>query len=405
MNIPDFCLYRRLTILLLFAIASSHAARATPLNMESVSVQTAAHMLLTPQTVVATADDGIVVGGGSSASKETWAVKFDAANRLQWQYTRQAPPAERQAVIDGASPSSYHGVAEMADGSFFLCAEKPFNRSGLPASMYLTHLNRDGQLLGELPISSNSIATGRNFFLAGCAAWGGNLAVLAYEMSWPPGPVMGLGRLTYLLLVFEPSGALKWELPVVSFQAGTAPDPDGVVFQETGASLTVSATGNVSTELMRFSASGEISAHRKAAGRQLLVHRHAGTAALKLLGLSIGADGYQHTLTVLDDDLAPVSAVSAGHPAAFLVSSVFEKADGTLLMFGSEVNREGTRQRAGIRQVAASLDAEWPLATAFAQFKDPFSIVTATLRRNGEAFAYATAAEPRDPGVVVNFIK
>jgi len=192
---------------------------------------------------------------------------------------------------------------------------------------------------------------------------------------------------------------------VVSFQAGTAPDPDGVVFQETGASLTVSATGNVSTELMRFSASGEISAHRKAAGRQLLVHRRAGTAVLKLLGLSIEADGYQHTLTVLDDDLAPVSAVSAGHPEAFLVSSVFEKADGTLLMFGSEVNREGTRQRAGIRQVAASLDAEWPLATGFAQFKDPFSIVTATLHRNGEAFAYATAAEPRDPGAVVNFIK
>lgn len=373
-------------------------AHAAKVQTESVLVQTAAHQRLTPLTLAATSDDGMLVAGGSAVSKETWAVKFDAARRLQWQYARQAPAAERQAVIGGSNPSSYRGVAEMADGSFFLCAEKPFTRGDPPAGMYLTHLSRDGQLLSELPIRSPGLATDRNFILAGCSAWGGDLAVLAYAMSWPPGPVMSLGRLGYLLLAFDASGALKWELPVASFHAGSAPGPDGIVFQQNGASLVVSTTSNIWTELMRFSPTGKITAHRSVEGRHLLVQSAADAPELKLLGLDIQAGRFTHSLTVLAEDLTPQSVVKSDHPSAFLVSSAFEKADGTLLMFGSDIDREGSHMRAGMRQLDRALAAERPLETAFGHFRDPFSIA-AGLRRNRQAFAYATEAEPRDAGV------
>lgn len=398
---------RRIILLLVAAAGScygSPVAHAAAVQTESVLVQTAAHQRLMPLTLAATSDDGMLVAGGSAVSKETWAVKFDASRRLQWQYARQAPAAERQAVIGGSNPSSYRGVAEMDDGSLFLCAEKPFTRGDPPAGIYLTHLSRDGQLLGELPIRSPSLTNDRNFILAGCSAWGGGFAVLAYAMSWPPGPVMSLGRLGYVLLAFDASGALKWDLPVASFQAGSLPGGDGIVFQQNGASLVVSATSNIWTELMRFSPSGKIAAHRSVEGRHLLVQSAADAAdaaELKLLGLDIQAGRFTHSLTVLAEDLTPQSVVKSDHPSAFLVSSVFEKADGTLLMFGSDIDREGMRLRAGIRQLDRTLTVEQRFPTTFGRFKDPFSIA-AGLRGNRQAFAYATEADPRDAGVTTD---
>ncbi|MQA21505.1 hypothetical protein [Rugamonas rivuli] len=384
-------------LLLGLFIANSHGAMAESVPVrraQEVYVRNQENTPLRPHAMLGTSDQGIVVAGGSGASKQAWAIKLNANDQMEWRYFREAPIDERKAAESGFNPPEFRGVVEMADGSIFLCGNTAF----MPGKVriFLTHLNRKGQLITEHYLESQRQATGLNFTVAACVAWDDGVAVFSVEGHAPePGAVGEVSGSSYLMTALDRTGRLKWERAIPTLSKGFSPDPDGMVLLVAEKSLLVSATNNIGTEVIRIDASGSIVAHRKMDKRFLLVRNTPVNSKVKLYGSSPADDNALNTLVSLSADLSVVSSIEGPYPKNFAASQIFERQNGSLLMFGSNIHFFGDRLRQGVRQVDASLQTERNRTPNLAYRYKGGAIYTACARQTGNEFAYAVEVWPR----------
>ena len=366
--------------------------RPTEVRQE-VLLNSAANAVMEPLAMAVGADDSLLVAGGATATRQAWAARLSAANQVEWMYFRESPPAERLAQQASSTTPEFRAVASMADGSVFLCGNTPY-RSGA-SNIFLTQLDRQGQLLSERPLETPALRGAMVYRADQCIAWGGGVVVVAHEQHYPlPGADGGHGvRASYLLLAFDRVGNFKWEQVVPTLGEGFAPDGQGVVARDAGGALLVSATDNVDTEVLRFDAKGQLRAHRRFDGRYLLLHGRDGDA-VKLFGSVPANDALPRSVVTLDETLAVVARAQGDKPFDFAVRHAFEKRDGSLLLFGSELHAQGERLRAGVRLVDAALKQERHVTLDHRQRLEPSAILAAGARRRDGGYAYATIAVP-----------
>ncbi|MBJ7311576.1 hypothetical protein ACFOLJ_11800 [Rugamonas sp. CCM 8940] len=360
---------------------------------QEVLLNSAANAVMEPLAMAATGDDSLVVAGGATATRQAWAARLNAANKVEWIYFRESPPAERLAQEASSTTPEFRAVASMADGSVFLCGNTPY-RTGA-SNIFLTQLDRQGQLLSEKPVETPASSGAMVYRADQCIAWGEGVVIVAHEQHYPlPGADGGHGvRASYLLLAFDRLGNFKWEQAVPTLGEGFAPDGQGVIVRNVGGALLVSATDNVDTEVLRFDAKGQLRAHRRFDGRYLLIQGQDG-GALKLFGSVPDNDALPRSVITLDDTLAVVARTQGDKPFDFSVRHVFEKRDGSLLLFGSEAHAQGAGLRAGVRAVDAALKQERHVTLDHRQRLDPNAILAASARRRDGRYAYATIAVP-----------
>ncbi|MBV6325155.1 hypothetical protein [Duganella violaceipulchra] len=339
--------------------------------------------------MAATADAGVIVSGGSSASKQAWAFKLNAANQQEWSYFRPAPDQERKTVEQGYDPAMFQGIVNMADGSVFLCASTPFSRGAIP-SLFLTHLDSGGHLLSERPIESNHLRGGRPYNLVSCSAWRDGIALVAFESHWPPPDVPGgVAGASYLVLFFNQAGELQWERAITPLRNDFIPDPDGMLLTPMPGGLLVSATNNIDTEIIKLDAGGAIAVQRQLKDIYLPVRGRSPGGAPKLYGSSTRDDSQPHAVLSLNDDLSVASVVQGPRPKNFAARVVYETADGSLMLFGADIPL-----RASVRYVAPDLRSESALPPDLGPSLDFGSIYTACTRNNGREFVYAMPSRP-----------
>jgi len=285
-----------------------------------------------------------------------------------------------------------------------LCADRPSKRGDPPGGIFVTHLDAQGKFLTEFDALEKNPNNEENYLLLGCAAWGDLLAVVAVKMNWPGhnnnNTVL---TSTYSIIFYNSNGSLKRKTDVEALTPGFIPDRDGFGLKVIGDALLISMTNNSESELFTLNSSGKLEAHRKIAGRQLLIRGQNQKFPFKIFAPSNAEDGLPPVISILSRDLSVIKSVQGTFPRYFVTRTVLESADGSLLLFGSNVNLFGARLSTGIRQLEMNLSGDRKIDIA--GFKtEEFSIMAASVLENGKGYAYAVSGSSLENENSKNFV-
>ena len=359
-----------------------------------------------PSAIATTRDGGLIVVG--SAGMAAWARKVNTQGKTLWEYTSDFRDKARI-----AHEGTFRGIAEMSDGSVFLCGNMPSPPGMYPTGL-LAHLNASGQRIDEHLIAPQNAAEQGATYLSDCMRWDDGVAIVAKVSKWVKNGTT-LSTL-YWLPLLDSTGKVKQEKWVTPLTENFNPDIRGTVFFADGRNLFFSMTDSFNTELLSLSAVGEVRAHKRLVGRFQFVRPVKPDGLFEIYG-SFTSKSQQPPVTVmLNDKFEEIKKTQGNHPANFASWLVFRLPDQSLVFFGSSVHSYGESLRSGIILVDRSLQEERSLSLEKIGFLDagtiwaaaptqkPGEFVTATfLAKNGQLDITSNDIFAR--GAVLNFIQ
>ncbi len=321
---------------------------------------------LHPEVIVQADDGGFIIAGGIDAIKQGWAAKTDAEGKVLWHYFRDLQEEDKEGLKSQlVARPHFTGAVAMPDGSIFLCGNMPHNfRSDAP-TVFLTHLDANGQLLSEKYfIPEKGINKGVKPRFSGCVRWGDGFAVVG-ETTGPyiqtTKPVAShIGERWYWVLMFDGAGEKRWEkyIPVsLRHNINISQFP-----HVANSNLMFSAGGDSDTEIFSISETGEIVAKNIIKGGYQFVRPVVSDGILQLSGRRPGrkSTNWPETdswvVVTLDEKLNEIHSTQEGLENFY--GYEFRMPDQSIASIGEKKHKFGQRYTSRVVHVDQMLQNE-----------------------------------------------
>jgi hypothetical protein len=324
-----------------------------------------------------TRDGNFIIVGRSGF--DAWARKVDIEGKTIWEYTsdlRNQSTSRHEAI--------FHGIAEMPDGSVYLCGNVPVSSGGVISGL-LSHLDEGGRLLNESLVLPKNPASRSGAYFSDCTQFGNKLVIVGQTSRWSEDKT-GLST-WYWLQMLDASGKIVWEKEIPTLLKNFTPDIRGTTIASADNNLIFSVTDNVNSELININLMGDVQAHKEFPGRFQFVRPITPDGSLQIYGSSGSNIKPPRMVIALNNKFEEIQRVQGDQPANFGANLVYRMPDKSYVFFGTSIHSLGERLRSGIVHVDGALQSE-QYSTSFDKdhFSDMGSIGAAIPIKNSDEF-------------------
>jgi hypothetical protein len=308
--------------------------------------------VINPWAVTKTNDGGFVIAG--SAGLSAWATKIDGAGNVAWNYVRGL-----QDNVRGVA--EFRGAVAMPDSTTYLCGWMPRPPGSQAPAAMLTRLDAAGRLISEKFMTAQGIPDGGTF--ADCVRWGDGIAVVGQIGRLVRPAAQGVYPIierSYRLLTLDAAGNVRWDVQIpigVRFGAFSV----GPLLAIGDSSLAFSATDNLSSEVVRVSATGMVQKQKQISGAFQLIRPGGSDNAMRLWGRFAPKEPAAHSILTLNNELEEVGKVDQPHAVNCFARVVYRLADQSLALFGSTIEGGGSHFTSVIVHAGADLQSDQSL--------------------------------------------
>lgn len=322
--------------------------------------QGAPDKLIQPNVAQPTVDGGFVIAGKGFGA--AWVAKLDNQGQTLWQYKTSI--RETNAYPIGFS--EFRGIAAMGDGSTYLCGYIPRPKGDGFTTALLTHLDQQGRMLNEQLVMPQGNLPGS--FVASsfsnCTTEGNGVVVVGEVIQLLPGQGVFGGRNTHWyhwVLKLDGAGKILWQkfIPFPTEIAVFSPIPQETSLLKTERNLVLSATDNNDTDILSFTAKGDISARNTIPGAFRLVQSIGEAQDIQLIGRGPLENSKTPVMVLVTLNAALQETRRVTDPVVdkFYPNIAYQMADKTLVAFGEGLHSFGQQYRGEVMHLDQKLQA------------------------------------------------
>jgi hypothetical protein len=394
------------------AEAPSSEIAWTVQSHKSVVLTTSREAVIQPHAVEVLSDDGAIVAGSISATKQGWASRVDASGAVIWTFTSEIPLEDQKAFEHNLTIGPvFRSIAVTDPGDTFLCGDVPREpNSGRPTA-YIAQLDKSGRLVREIFPAPVGAPTSR-YQIGKCFPWHDGIIAIAEGTAIDVSKGLPAHTSTSAWIIwFDRDGVIKRQVLVPAFRtsfSGLADDMS-VTAGEKGFLLAVADYRH--TEFVSVDHDGHVLGSNVIDGYFRLIPTEERSAVAE----AFGANAKGVTLLRLDSSLAASVAAHASTRSQVVPRGVSRLAGGGLFVFGSFVHNFGERYTSAAMLFSDSLATNFELQLATGNYTDAGSVWAAAQQTTGSMPPTVVVARPHVPtsiasshserGAIVDFIQ